>query len=58
MSLDPKLQGTPILRKTLCSVGTHTFTWGGNGGESSPFGLFCGCGMYTYKEWQGILRKP
>lgn len=53
---DPKLEGTPILRKTGCTVGSHVFIYTVSGpGGWIPNDLPCGCGAYTYVEWSTQL---
>jgi hypothetical protein len=44
--------GAPIMVRTNCRVGLHTWTWAG--GQSSPSEpdpfLRCDCGLYTWIE--------
>lgn len=53
---DPKLEGAPILRRTLCKAGTHSWVWNGFtswGGrlESRPsLDMYCDCGLYRWGE--------
>lgn len=52
---DPKLIGAPILRRTLCRVGTHAWLYASSGRiKELPAELKCQCGAYTWQEWKGV----
>ena len=54
---DPKLDGAPILKSTLCHLGEHVFIFTGAGSKyTAPPFLKCNCGTYTYSEWTHILE--
>ena len=60
---DPKLEGAPIVKSTLCRAGNHAFSWTTrSGGTSSDWPLEppdpsirCTCGAYTWAEWRDVL---
>ena len=60
---DPKLNGVPILRPTLCRMSNHAFPWtAGSGRTSTPPPTEphdpttkCRCGSYTWAEWREVL---
>ena len=54
---DTKVEGRPILKPTLCRVGTHVWTW--TGSLSTALGTYnlpqganerCDCGTYLWSE--------
>lgn len=45
---DPKLEGAPIVRATLCVVGAHSFVRLYNEEDFT----FCSCGAYDYESWK------
>ena len=53
---DPKIQGAPILKDTMCSVGTHAFIWAGRG-DGPPPETRCSCRTYTWEEWQRLTLE-
>jgi hypothetical protein len=46
-----RLKGSPILLDTGCRVGSHVFTWAGNGEHSRPrWDLRCHCGLTLFSS--------
>ena len=55
---DPKLIGAPIVRHTLCLVGSHVFSWTTSGLNSpAPDWTRCDCGAYSYAEAKEAQMK-
>lgn len=67
MSNDPKMDGAPIVCKTLCRIGNHAFTFFNDALQinwnvehstytsSGMNGVRCDCGAYSYGEWLDAL---
>lgn len=48
-------RGLPIVKRTLCSVGCHVFTWTSSGTSNTPDpATACDCGITTY----GDMTRP
>ena len=50
---DSQMEGAPVVKKTDCRVGAHSFTWTGSLEPS----LRCSCGTYTWALWREEMRK-
>ena len=59
MTIDPKMQGAPIVRRTACQVGSHSFTWSGSGTKQKepPDRTVCSCGAYEWHQWEQLQEQ-
>ena len=53
---DPQLSNAPIVKQTLCRIGSHTFIFSGVWSTSTipDDDWLCTCGCYTWRQWRGI----
>ena len=51
---DPQFSNAPIVKRTLCTMGNHTFIFGGIFSSDVPDNWRCTCGCYTRSQWRDI----
>ncbi len=54
MITDSKMEGAPVVRFTLCRVGSHVFIWSSAGDAKldPPDSTKCDCDSYTWALWR------